>query len=594
VSALKRAIAVPIPLLRGLAARTSSRVVSLALNPVLLRDARSFFRGRRAALLQLVYLLTLVIAMGIAALIYHEENVVIGYRGSALSEYGRYIFIGIFETQVVVVLLIVVAYSAASISLEREKQTYDMLAMSTLSSAEVVFGKVASITLLCYMLLLTSAPLAAFSLLFGGISPSAIALSYGTLALKIPLWAAIGVLASTLVGRSIPAYVTTLVALGAENFASLLLMGFQLDSPIGILNPFFGPFVDQVDFPCELLGRQVAPWLLSLPYHLLLTGLAFIGAAEAMLYYHPKRSIWLRSLLLLFTLFFAFMLTASFLPGLLSGARAPGMAPSVVRGILSESLMFPLMVLWAWACVLAPIFSSYPADPVRRSTALSSTKLLLSPLHWWRRDPRAGPGFSLLLWAFGLAGIMAAFLLARVLLLGAVPAAPSPWPALALALPIYALSIVAYAAWGTALAIRFPYRREIALASVLILLAVNSVGFIYILGYGGMRKPPRTPALVLASPPAAASTILIDRSRHSMFAGFRPTDAIIFGFGYSALLLAGAAWYVTRGRRARSPAEDTPAAPQLPPQPIATYNEATALPSNPEPAEQAKGADRDH
>jgi hypothetical protein len=190
---------------------------------------------------------------------------------------------------------------------------------------------------------------------------------------------------------------------------------------------------------------------------------------------------------------------------------------------------------------------------------------------------------------------MAALLLARVLLPGAMPGAPSPWPALALALPIYALSIIAYAAWGTVLAIRFPYRREIALASVLILLAVNSVGLIYILGYGAMRKPPRTPALVLASPPAAASTVLAAGSRGSMFRGFRPTDALIYGFGYSVLLLAGASWFVTRGRRARSPAEDTRAtAPQLPPQPTATYNEGRALASDREAVEPAKGADRDY
>jgi len=60
-------------------------------------------------------------------------------------------------------------------------------------------------------------------------------------------------------------------------------------------------------------------------------------------------------------------------------------------------------------------------------------------------------------------------------------------------------------------------------------------------------------------------------------------------------LLAGAAWYVTRGRPARSPAEDTPVAgPQLPPQPTAPYIEAPAVASEREAAEQAKGADRDH
>jgi hypothetical protein len=374
------------------------------------------------------------------------------------------------------------------------------------------------------------------------------------------------------------------VALAAEIFASVLLMGPQLDAPIGILNPFFGPFVDEVDFPCELLGKQVSPWLVALPYHLLLTGLALVGAAEAMLYYRPKRSIWLRSLLLLLTLFIAFTLTASSIPALLSG----------IRSTASDVLMLPLMLLWAWACALAPIFSSYPADPARRSPPPPAAKVLLSPTHWWRRDPRAGPGFSLLLWTVGLGGIIAAFVLARALLPGAMPAAPSPWPALALALPIYALSVIVYAAWGTALAIRFPYRREIALASALIFLAVNSVGFIYILGYGAMRKPPRTPALVLASPPAAASTILTSGRRAAIFREFRPTDAVVYGFGYSVLLLVGASWYATRRRRAGSAAEDTLAtAPQLPAETAAAYNEGTALASDRAPVEPAKGADRE-
>lgn len=531
-----------------LAASASSRLLSLALNPVLLRDIRSMFRGRRAFLLLLGYLIALAIAMCIAALIYYQQHVSYTWTAVSLSGYGQYMFIGIFETQLVLLALVVIAYSASAISLEREKQTYSMLAITSLSSAEIVFGKIASITLLCLVLLLTSAPLAALCLVFGGTSPAIIGLSYGMLALKIPLWAAIGILISITAGRTTAAYAVTLVAIALENFGSVLLMGPHLDQPMCLLNPALAPFADDPSFSFDFLGRQLSPWLIALPYHLLLTGLVLVSAAESMLYYRPKRSAWLRGLLIATTSFFAFLLMASALTGALT----------ILPHIPHQSLMLALILTWVWTCALLPVFVSYPPPPGPRAHLI----LLLSPRHWFRRHPTAGLGFCFCLWVAGLLGVFSAVFVAELALpvfaLSSLSyALPGP---LLIALAIYALSILAYASLGIVLAVIHRARREVALATYLVILAINAFGVIYLAGHDVMRRPPTTPALVLASPAAAASTVLTSGRRGSIFHQFSPDQAVIYGLGYSILVLAGACWHFERSRRSLDSVKTPPRA----------------------------------
>ncbi|MBN1459171.1 MAG: hypothetical protein JXA57_06525, partial [Armatimonadetes bacterium] len=228
-----------------------SWVAAQRANPVLVRDMRALFRGRRVAVTQLAYLIGLAIAMGISAMAARAQYAMQGFQSlQGAPDYGRWMFTSLYEAQVVLLLLVAVAYSAGAISLEREKQTYDVLAITSLKSAEVVLGKVWSVSLLCWLLLLTATPLAAFCLFFGGISPGEIALSYGLLAPKIPLWAALGVLASVLTGRSISAYITALFAVGMENVLSFSLMaplaslfGQSSAPPVspGLFSPFLVP-----------------------------------------------------------------------------------------------------------------------------------------------------------------------------------------------------------------------------------------------------------------------------------------------------------------------------------------------------------------
>jgi hypothetical protein len=513
--------------LRNLAGRAWGWLGRLAVNPVLVRDARSMFRGRRVVLLQLLYLALLMVVMGIASWALFEERRVSGGRTS-IPDFGQWIFVGLFETQVALLLLIVVSYSAGAISLEREKQTYEALAITSLTSAEVVLGKIASITALCYLLMFTSAPLAAFSLFFGGVSPGDMAVAYGLLALKIPLWAGLGVLSSILARRSIGAHVLALIAVGAENVVSVLLTYPWGNTSPGLFSPFLAPAISDLGYDFHLFNWAIPGWLLPIPYAVLLTALLIVGAAEAMPHYRPQRSPLLRSLLLAVAFFIFFMMTAI-------------MSASPHGGPASVSLVGIMALVWMWAVAFIAVFTSYPTK--LESGAAPFGWWAVGPARWLERDARSGGGFCLLLWGASLGGALLAAELGA-LSFHSHQASPQ-WPGapeLLIALAIYALSIIAYSAWGAMLALVHRARRETALATALVILAVNSVAVIYAMGVHVMRRVPSSPALVLMSPAAAASTLL-SHGRPSDWSRYAPEQALVYGLGYSLVLLCGAYWY---------------------------------------------------
>jgi len=505
-------------------------------NPVFVRDARSMFRGKRIIGLQLLYVIALMAVMGISSWILYETRTVRMGSSASLAEFGQWIFIGVFETQAVLLMLIVVAYSAGAISLEREKQTYEVLAITSLTSAEVVVGKIASITSLCYLLMFTSLPLAAFSLFFGGVSPADVAVCYGLLALKIPLWAAVGVMCSILAGRSIGAHVLALISVGAENvFASILMDPFSGMTATSLFNPLFAPMAFQASVNFQLFSWHIPGWLLPIPYSLLLTALLIVGAAEAMPHYRPKRSPLLRSLLLAVAFFMVFLMIA-----IMSAGQRSGPAGLPLLGLLA--------LVWMWAVAFVPVFSSYPVSADQEKEGMGWS--VVGPTRWLERDARAGGGFCLLLWGAALAGALIAAELS--VLSSHTHRLPNQWPGapeLIVGLALFALSIIAYSAWGATLAIVHRARRESALATLLIILAMNSVAAIYTMGYHLMRKVPSAPALVLASPAAAASVLLTRSGRWSIWHRFTAEQALVYGLGYSLVLLCGAYLYYWVAKR---------------------------------------------
>ncbi len=138
---------------------------------------------------------------------------------------GRGVFTVIAYTQLVLLLLAVPAYSAGAITMEREKRTLDMLRVTLLNPGDVVSGKLLVVFGLGVMFLLTSLPIACWSLLLGGVAPEEVFYVYTYLLAMAAFAATLGMLFSALLGRSVGAVVSTYGALLALIIIPLVLLG---------------------------------------------------------------------------------------------------------------------------------------------------------------------------------------------------------------------------------------------------------------------------------------------------------------------------------------------------------------------------------
>jgi hypothetical protein len=73
------------------------------------------------------------------------------------------------------------AFTSGAISLEREKQTLDMLAATPISSLAIVVGKLLSALAYVFLLIAASVPLTAIVFVFGGVGPDDVLRAYAVL-----------------------------------------------------------------------------------------------------------------------------------------------------------------------------------------------------------------------------------------------------------------------------------------------------------------------------------------------------------------------------------------------------------------------------
>lgn len=141
------------------------------------------------------------------------QSALVSGPGMRQPNLGRIVLTVLAYTQLTLVLLILPAYSAGAITMEREKRTIEMLRATLLSPGDIVTGKLLVVLALGVVLLLTTLPIAAWSLLLGGVAPEEIAMIYSYLLAAAVFSAALGMLFSALLGRSLGAVVATYAAL---------------------------------------------------------------------------------------------------------------------------------------------------------------------------------------------------------------------------------------------------------------------------------------------------------------------------------------------------------------------------------------------
>jgi len=138
------------------------------------------------------------------------------------------------------VSLLTPAFTAGSITSEREQKTYDLLMTTLLPARSVIFGKLGSALAFVVLLIISIAPLESLAFMFGGVSPEEIILSQVVMLMAALLFASVGIFWSSALRSSVASNVLTygtilfqLVGLPFFYFLVTTIMGAYTYNPYG-------------------------------------------------------------------------------------------------------------------------------------------------------------------------------------------------------------------------------------------------------------------------------------------------------------------------------------------------------------------------
>lgn len=214
-------------------------------NPLLIRELRSRMRGPRLFLLILLFQGCLMVVLAVTwSLVYglHYYG-----RSSIVSSRGHQLFVSLIVAEAMMICVIVPALSAGAFTLEREKQTLEMLLMTPLTGLQAAWGKCLGPFLVSSLLLVTSLPPAASCLFLGGVSLGEVCLCLVGLALFTLLYTAMAVAISAQ-SRS-----TAAAVFSGEVLAVMFLVAGGLEA----LAP--GPILASALTPLSWVGRVCSP-----------------------------------------------------------------------------------------------------------------------------------------------------------------------------------------------------------------------------------------------------------------------------------------------------------------------------------------------
>ena len=234
------------------------------------KELRGRMRGKRAFIALTFYLALLA---GFAWMLESLQasafqNAGFGAATYQSSQIGTGIFAGLLLLQTLLVLVLAPAFTAGAISLEREKQTLDLLVTTPISSLSIVLGKLFSALAWAFLLIVASIPLTAMVFVFGGVGPEDLVRMYVVLLVEAFGLGCVGLFFSALLKRTLAATIVTYCLVLAMTVGATFVYAFlsasggftqvvQADgSTIGRPNLapeallWFNPFVADMDVLC--------------------------------------------------------------------------------------------------------------------------------------------------------------------------------------------------------------------------------------------------------------------------------------------------------------------------------------------------------
>ena len=191
-----------------------------------------------------------------------ERTYTTGFGGNATfatAAIGQGIFVSILMLETLLVVFLAPMATAGAISLEREKQTLEMLAATPITSVAIVVGKLLSALIYVWLLIAASIPLTAVVFVFGGVAPDDLLHGYLVLIVTALGLGAFGLLCSSLVKRTQAASAITIFGVLALSIGSLFVILFwQALAPAPIEGRGTGPIKGPPPAPLIFLNPFLA------------------------------------------------------------------------------------------------------------------------------------------------------------------------------------------------------------------------------------------------------------------------------------------------------------------------------------------------
>jgi ABC-type transport system involved in multi-copper enzyme maturation permease subunit len=231
------------------------------------KELRGRMRGRRAFVILTIYLLLLGGFAWMVELIM-ERTYSFGFGGNgtyATASIGQGIFAALMMLETLQVAFLAPSATAGAISLEREKQTLELLVVTPITSLAIVLGKLLSALVYVWLLIAASIPLTAVVFLYGGVAPDDVVRGYVVLVVTALGLGSFGLFCSSLVKRTQAATAITIFGVLAMTIGSVFILifwqamgndngNFRAAGPIKGSPPeavaYLNPFLAQVDIMC--------------------------------------------------------------------------------------------------------------------------------------------------------------------------------------------------------------------------------------------------------------------------------------------------------------------------------------------------------
>jgi ABC-2 type transport system permease protein len=212
------------------ARRSAFREFLAGVGTIMVKELRSRMRGRRAFIVLTIYL-------GLLALITYGAYLIVappvrenlgGFVNQANTSaiVGQTIFTLLSIFQLILICFIAPGFTAGQISLEREKQTLDLLVSTPMRPGAIVLGKLLAALAFVMLMIVAAVPITAIVLMYGGAAVEDIVRQQVVLLATAVVLGAIGLFYSCLLKRTQAATVLSYITMLALTLGTIMLFGF--------------------------------------------------------------------------------------------------------------------------------------------------------------------------------------------------------------------------------------------------------------------------------------------------------------------------------------------------------------------------------